>query len=377
MQGNRMKEITLYRHERMLFALLRASLHERKTEITLFLDSTDEEWKQCHRLAVSQGVMALAWDGVMRLPAELQPPLSVKLAWAAAVERYEKKYLHYCRTVDELSRFYAQHGISVMQMKGVGLSAIYPVPCHREGGDIDIYTYSTDKGRMSDWEANRLADSLMRQENIDVDTEHSPKHSMFYYKGVPVENHKTFLNVESYKAAVQVEKVLKEHMSPQLTALEGGQVLTPSPLFNTLFVAFHAAQHYGSGLALHHLCDWACLLENYGLRIPAGVTDRRFLRFVSALTLLSNRLLGADIPVVDMQEDLAREILEEILHPRYGTVVPVKGRAGIILYKARRLAHLIAIRREVLGASVYKTILHSVIAHIRDPRTIFLRGTEK
>lgn len=90
MQGNRMKEITLYRHERMLFALLRASLHERKTEITLFLDSTDEEWKQCHRLAVSQGVMALAWDGVMRLPAELQPPLSVKLAWAAAVERYEK-----------------------------------------------------------------------------------------------------------------------------------------------------------------------------------------------------------------------------------------------------------------------------------------------
>ena len=50
-----MKEITLYRHERMLFALLRASLHERKTEITLFLDSTDEEWKQCHRLAVSQG----------------------------------------------------------------------------------------------------------------------------------------------------------------------------------------------------------------------------------------------------------------------------------------------------------------------------------
>mgnify|MGYP000627007682 CR=1 FL=1 len=64
MQGNRMKEITLYRHERMLFALLRASLHERKTEITLFLDSTDEEWKQCHRLAVSQGVMALAWDGV-------------------------------------------------------------------------------------------------------------------------------------------------------------------------------------------------------------------------------------------------------------------------------------------------------------------------
>lgn len=144
-----------------------------------------------------------------------------------------------------------------------------------------------------------------------------------------------------------------------------------------LFVAFHAAQHYGSGLVLHHLCDWACLLKKHGLHIPAGVTDRRFLRFVSALTLLADKLLGTDVQVADVQENLARNILEEMLHPRYGTKVPVKGRAGIILYKARRMAHLTALRREVLGASICKTILHSVIAHIREPKTIFQRGTEQ
>lgn len=196
-----MKGITHYRHERMLFALLRASLHEQKTETALFKDSTNEEWKQCYRLAVSQGVMALAWDGVMKLPVELQPPLSVKLAWAVAVEAYEKRYLHYCRTINELSHFYAQHGIAVMQLKGIGFSTLYPVPTHREGGDIDIYTYSADKNRMSDEKANRLANSLIRQKNINVDTKHSPKHSVFYYKGVPIENHKTFLNVESYQVS--------------------------------------------------------------------------------------------------------------------------------------------------------------------------------
>lgn len=206
MQGDRMKGITHYRHERMLFALLRASLHEQKTETALFKDSTNEEWKQCYRLAVSQGVMALAWDGVMKLPVELQPPLSVKLAWAVAVEAYEKRYLHYCRTINELSHFYAQHGIAVMQLKGIGFSTLYPVPTHREGGDIDIYTYSADKNRMSDEKANRLANSLIRQKNINVDTKHSPKHSVFYYKGVPIENHKTFLNVESYQVAVQAER---------------------------------------------------------------------------------------------------------------------------------------------------------------------------
>ena len=30
----------------------------------------------------------------------------------------------------------------------------------------------------------------------------------------------------------------------------------------------HLAQHYARGLALHHLCDWACLLNRYGLHIP-------------------------------------------------------------------------------------------------------------
>ncbi|MCS3155123.1 nucleotidyltransferase family protein [Phocaeicola dorei] len=43
-------------------------------------------------------------------------------------------------------------------MKGVGLSTYYPIPSHREGGDIDIFTYSADHSRKSDAEANLLAD---------------------------------------------------------------------------------------------------------------------------------------------------------------------------------------------------------------------------
>lgn len=155
-------------------------------------------------------------------------------------------------------------------MKGVGLSAIYPVPCHREGGDIDIYTYSADKSRMSDGEANQVSGQP------DAAGEHRrgygtfPQAQRILLQRCSVENHKTFLNVESYKAAGEVEKVLKEHMNPQPTELDGGRVLTPSPLFNMLFVAFHAAQHYGSSLVLHHLCDWACLLKKHGLHIPAA-----------------------------------------------------------------------------------------------------------
>ena len=214
--------------EQMLFALLRSSLHEQEVEQVFFHEATDNDWKQCYQTAISQGVMALAWDGVMRLPQELHPAKNLKLAWAMAVERYETKYLRYCKTVNELSAFYAQHGITTVQLKGVGFSTYYPVPSHREGGDIDIYTYSSDKNKMSDADANALADTLMQEQGIEVEM-HSYKHSNFYYKGVPIENHKSFLNVKDIKEAVLANELLNRYLNPREVSLAEGRVLIPSP----------------------------------------------------------------------------------------------------------------------------------------------------
>lgn len=55
-------------HERMLFALLRASLNRREVETDFFQGVSPEDWKECYLLSARQGVMALAWDGVLKLP---------------------------------------------------------------------------------------------------------------------------------------------------------------------------------------------------------------------------------------------------------------------------------------------------------------------
>ena len=363
------------KHERMLLALLCGALHGRQPEREPFGNATEEDWRQCYRLAATQGVRALAWDGIMLLPAELWPPRRVKLTWATDVERYEQRYRHYVTAADELSRFYAQHGIRMMQLKGVGLSHVYPVPSHREGGDIDIYTWSADRDRMSDSEANSFADELMRRQGIVVERT-TRKHSEFFYKGIPVENHKTFVDVERGRRAVTVERILHGRMHPQPTVLDGGEVLTPAPDFNTLFVAYHAMIHYGGGMKLHHLCDWACLCMRYGQRMPTDVTDRHFLHFVSALTQLSNRLLGTDIPDdTAAPEALAQEVLMEMLRPPFANKVPTTNPVGIIIYKIRRFAHRQRVRRRVVGELVYREILRSIINHLRTPKLIFRRGT--
>lgn len=366
-----MKRITLNTSEQMLFALLRSSLHEKEVETTFFQNASEEDWKQCYRSAIEQGVMALAWDGVLRLPKELHPSRKLKLTWALAVERYEAKYLRYCQTADELSTFYASHGIEMVQLKGVGFSTLYPIPSHREGGDIDIYTYSADKSRMSDQEANALADTLMREQGKEVEF-HSYKHSNFFFKGVPVENHKCFLDVKEFKEAILANEILVKEFKPVSVELLEGKVQIPSPTFNALFIVFHALQHYGRGIALHHLCDWAIILKHYGWLLPDEMKSDRFLNAVKAMTHICNEYLGTDVHVQGGKE-YVHEMIQEIMDPAFKVEIPPMSKVDIIIYKVRRLRHYIELKSHVFNISVRWRIWDSIVSHICHPNTIFER----
>ena len=310
-----MREIRLTKAQEMLLSLLKSSLHDKAPDSVKFEAATANEWGECCDLSVKQGVMALAWDGVCKLPKSQQPPQDLKIAWALATEKYEQKYLYYCNVASELSDYYKKHGIETLLLKGVGLSTYYPNPSHREGGDIDIYTYSASPEKMSDEEAHNQADLLMEKLGIEVDCSHSVKHSNFYYKGIPIENHITLLDVVVCELIQQAEAMLRKRMDPESVTLPTGKnILVPSPEFNTLFVAFHTAGHYGHGLALHHLCDWACIIKKYGVQLPSELTDRHFLRGIGALTYLCNRYLGTDVDVKG-GEKLAGEIINEIFTP--------------------------------------------------------------
>ena len=334
MRNHCMKRITLNTSEQMLFALLRSSLHEREVETNFFQNVSERDWKQCYHLAIEQGVMALAWDGVMRLPKDLKPIRKQKLTWAMAVERYEAKYLRHCQIADELSALYASHGVEMVQLKGVGFSTLYPVPSHREGGDIDIYTYSSDKNKMSDQEANTLADTLMLEQGIEVDF-HSYKHSNFYYKGVPIENHKCFLNVKPVKEALLLNDILMRKLNPETVELVKG-------------------------------------MKHYGWLVPEDVKDQRFVKGIKALNCLCNEYLGTDVPTKG-GETLANEMIQEILNPLYKEVIPPMSKLNVIIYKIRRLNHYFKLQSRVYTFTSKSRIWGSIKSHIRNPKTIFER----
>ena len=354
----------------MLFALLKAAIQETNTETEHFETATTANWLQCYKLAVLQGVKSIAWDGICKLPIQLQPYKALKIQWFFATEQDEKKYSLHCKTVHHLLKYLASEGIDGIQMKGVALSGYYPIPSHREGGDIDIYTYSANKEKMTDNKANTMTDQLMQRKGIKVNLE-KYKHSEFYYNGVMIENHKEFLNIKELDYAKKVNQILHEILQPTEILIEGNyKIKSPDPLFNEIFVIFHSAQHYCDGLSIHHLLDWTCLIKNYGIILEGNLDDCKFKRFIGAMTTLSNRLLGTSIEIEKDDEEMVVDILEDMIRCPFDSILVPRNSLKRIIFKIKKMIYAYKKRRKVFDVSLWKIIVFSLKYHIKKPESI-------
>lgn len=282
--------MTLTLPETMLFALLRSALWQESAVTVPFVTATDSDWVSCMRLAAHQGVQAVAFDGLTTLPRNLQPPRPLKIAWAAGTAAIAQQHVRYLGTLARLVRFFATHGINVMLLKGPGLAADYPVPAHRESGDLDIWLF----GRYA--EGNRL----IAAQGISVEL-HGSKHSYFRFEGIPVENHRTFLNVKDFRMDRILEPVLNHAISAgdsRFFRLPDDSLLAlPPAMFNMIFLARHMCTHFANRLVLRHLCDWVCFLRAHHGHYDAGafralLSKVRLLAPMEAFTALSINYLG-------------------------------------------------------------------------------------
>lgn len=356
--------------ERALTTLLKMALHEEMSHDVEWESLSDSDWKDCYALAAKHGVMAVAFDGIQLLPVEWQPCRPIRLSWALAVKNYENRYERYCKTAAELSSFYAEHGIAMVQLKGVGLSSYYPVPSHREGGDIDIYTYSLDKSKMSDADANKLADKLMEGRGVKVEYE-IKKHSNFKFQGIQIENHKTFLDAGVNYVSGAIENYLLQLLSPSSVPLCSGKyhIMAPSHRFNAVYLSCHAAKHYCDGMRLHHIFDWACLLKRFGLPHINGVEDVKLIRFIYSITDLCNALFDTNI-YVQVNDTMSGEIYANMMHP-FLEEDTTKLHSFFYLRRITKFIYIHRMQSKIFGRSFAEILWHSFIYHLKNPKTIF------
>ncbi|MCR4828948.1 MAG: nucleotidyltransferase family protein [Bacteroidales bacterium] len=167
----------------MLNSLLSFSLFGTTNPFDYKPQLTAAQWLELVDEAASQGVTALLYDAVQKLPEEQRPPrrelfqlTSTTMTIEQDNSRRHATLLHFATLLQQ------QLDITPVVVKGSSLARLYPVPLHRECGDNDIFT-GVDTARV-----NGYARSL----GVDVD-ESNFRHSYFSFHGVDFECHHRLL----------------------------------------------------------------------------------------------------------------------------------------------------------------------------------------
>ena len=372
--GNMIIHDILNRSQRALFILLKAGIWNRIPEKDFFLNFSETDWKEVYRLAVKQGVMSLAYDAVMRLPEDLRPPRSLKLNWALNVEAQEKRYAKQETVAIELAEILSKGNIQMFLFKGLSLAQYYPIPSHREFGDLDIYLL----GKYNEGSELLLKQGLIKKHD-------DPKHTSLLYKGISIENHVSFLSLHRHPHLKNLDRKMIELSELQSDKTFPNNILFPAPEFNALHIMSHAILHFPTSIVLRHLCDWAVFLEaNNGkidfVNYKKALSEAGLLKAADAFTALAVRFLELNpevAPVFNSDSLLEDRILLDILNP---LVLQKKNPSPLDIISIKyRILKSRRWKFELIKHNGYcKFIIYSIFLHIRYPELILrLKQTEK
>lgn len=271
--------------------LLRFSLFERADKCELIYPLDECEWKQIFKIAAQQGVLAIIYEAVERLPKQQQPPLNIRLQWALSVERIESRYAGQLEKATHLSNLFLEHNIQTIVIKGLAFATYYPCPNHRECGDLDCFLGSNYE----------LGNIVCEKNGIDVARDYY-KNSAINYCGLKVENHCFLLPIRGNNRMKIFEQYLRSIiLDKNPSFIFGTNLIIPSTEFNALYLNIHAFNHFLSeGIKLRHIIDWALLLKFEQNNIDWNTfyywTDKmNMTRFVTAITDIAVKYLGLQI----------------------------------------------------------------------------------
>ena len=315
--------------------LLRSGLWGRNPVAEGFQRLSDEQWNMVFRLSGRQTVTGIVFDGICRLPEDLQPSPAIFAPWVVAVDRIERSNERMNDVLKSLVKLFADNGLNPVLQKGQGVAALYPEPLHRECGDIDFYfpeglsprqaqrpdnvaqrqnnvaqrpdnvaqRPSAESAEASEMTENGKAAELVKSRGAKVET--MPDGSQNYeWEGIEIEQHPTIVDLCSPRTRKWLGELDDDPGFIPSTLADG--LLVPSPELNALLLNSHILKHtLGKGIGLRQMCDLAMEYHRIckdGRRTECG--ERIFNLYKRAGILKWSRLLHSFlVGVIGLPED--------------------------------------------------------------------------
>lgn len=276
---------------RTFLTLVRSGLWNTPVDPTPFSSMNTADWEEIYQLARTQALLAITFDGVLNLPAELRPPRPLYLQWAAKVAQIEQSNLRLNKELPEVFMPYREAGLHPILLKGQGIATHYINPLHRQCGDIDVYI-----GK----EGQPVANNILLRHGAEAEGEASDKHASYSFHGVHIENHRIILRINNPAGNRYFQRLVQEWYPQHAETREIHEypVSLPPVTFNALYIFMHAFVHFlNSGIGLRQVCDWTRLLATRHEDIDKLLLEKYFrnvglLRAAKAFGYITVHYLG-------------------------------------------------------------------------------------
>lgn len=249
---------------RCLLQLLRTSLWNKPADPVGFI-AGHIDWDAVGKLALSNTVLPLAFNGVESLPEEARPPKRWLLDTYAFCMRARRTHALVDSCIAETVSVLRKAGIDPVLLKGQAFAVRYPDPTLRQCGDIDLYV----------GDDAALACEVMRRHGFHEcpgeNNDPKAKHFGFALRGVRIELHRKAAVLPGARSDRRFMEWSRQQLSTtdRTVLIAGEKVRIPTPIFEVVFVFLHLFYHFASGgVGLRHLCDWVMLLH-----VHAGAFD--------------------------------------------------------------------------------------------------------
>ncbi len=286
-----------------LFSLIQSGLDIEEAKL-----KGNISWRLLRGIALQHGVIAVVAQGLSN---ELKNGCSfdnlderLRQQFAFDMLAVEQNYLSLWQSSKHLADLFHGNGVRTIELKGFVTSRLYPNPCQRSFCDFDCYLNDFEKGN-----------EIIAKEGIKLSG--SYKHVTFNYESSHVENHQFCTHFRGDKKASQFELLLQEIMlSDNADYLPDSYIEKPTPIFNALFLTYHARSHFfDERVSLKQVIDWAMFMKSYGKNVLDWeyfikvCQDYGLLSFAQSMSRIAQKICHVDIPFDCLPNDMVDNML--------------------------------------------------------------------
>lgn len=270
---------------------------------------SDSEWVDLYREALKQCVSSILLEGIERLPVEQKPSRLLLLRWIGMVQMNENTYMLQCERGKELTKRFGEQGYKSCVLKGIGLAQLYPIPSHRQSGDIDLWV-DCERKELMKWLKSQCATEHVLWHHVDAK----------FFDDVSTEIHyqPSWLYNPFYNKRLQ--KWFENQKTEQMLVNADLIFAYPTVRFNAVYALVHVYHHLlDEGIGIRHVVDYHYILKSLPTEEKVSVIAdlKRFgmMRLAKAMMWVLQKVCRTpkDYLLCECDEKEGRFLLDEIM----------------------------------------------------------------